>query len=611
LTDARALSRPEANGDAEVARRRDLQRVALLAAAGLALVAIGPFVLEIYTVNILVRSFLFAATALTVDILWGYAGILTFGQSAFFGIGAYSAGLVFTHLGFGPGMAALALAIGIAVSVLIAALMGWLAFWHGAPPLYFAVVSLVLPVVVTQVLFSGGTFTGSSTGLPGFDTFALSVDEWFWIAGGGLVALTVAAWIFVNSDAGRVLVSIRENEQRCSYLGIRISRIRILLLLASAAVAAVAGYGYAAYTDVVAPELAGFVFGTELVIWVALGGRGTLIGPVLGAIVIDLVSAYLSGNLPFIWKLIVGAAFVVVIVALPQGLMPIVAGAWRRLVPGSGVAAAPALRPALHTAEADAEARDAAALEVSDLARSYGSLEVLEGVTFSARRGELLSIVGPNGAGKTTLMRCIADGLERTSGKVAVNGRDIDRLQPSRCVGLGVGRKFQTANIFDALTVAECLRIARTRLERPSFWRRMPVLDLPTPALQVLDATGLSERLDVEARHLPHGLKQALELAMVLTLEPSVLLLDEPTAGLTAAERTTIGKILVDLAERHRLCILLVEHDLEFVRLISTRVIVLHLGRVVLDGAVEDVVGSELVRTIYAGESHSLGQEGA
>jgi len=120
----------------------------------------------------------------------------------------------------------------------------------------------------------------------------------------------------------------------------------------------------------------------------------------------------------------------------------------------------------------------------------------------------------------------------------------------------------------------------------------------------VIRATGLDAQIGTEARHLSHGMKQALELAMVLALEPSVLLLDEPTAGLTKPERTMIGGILVALAQKHQLCILLVEHDLDFVREISSRVIVLHQGRLVLDGTVAEVVESELVRTIYSGGAH-------
>jgi branched-chain amino acid transport system permease protein len=578
----------------------ELRRVLVLAALGLAAVGAAPYLLDVYTVNILVRSLLYAAVALTVDVLWGYTGILTFGQSAFFGIGAYASGLAFTHLGLSPGIAILAFLGGLAAAAATAALVGWLAFGYGVSPIYVSVVTLVLPIVVTQVIFSGGTFTGSSSGLSGFPTVDLELETWFWIAGAFLVLLTAAAWIFVKSDAGRLLVAIRENEQRAEYLGINTARLKILLLVAAALVAAAAGFAYAAYTDVVAPELAGFVFGTELVIWVALGGRGTLIGPVAGAIVIDLVSAQLSGDYPFVWKLVVGLAFVLVIVVLPQGLAPVIAGAWRYLFRRPAPAApVPALAAVPLRGVAGGVG---AAVALAGVAKRFGSLQVLQGIDLAANPGELLSLVGPNGAGKTTLIRCIADGHERSAGRVLVQGHDIGRRAPQACVAFGIGRKFQTATVFETLTVAECLRLARSRRAPLSPWRRDAVVALPEPALQVVAATGLDRQLGTAVKHLSHGLKQALELAMVLALEPSVLLLDEPTAGLTLAERSLIGGILTDLARRHALTILLVEHDLDFVREISSRVVVLHQGRIVLDGTVADVVDSALVRTIYAGE---------
>jgi branched-chain amino acid transport system permease protein len=588
-------------GAAPARRRSDLRPVLVFSAVALVLVAIGPYLLPAYLVNNLVRAFLYAVVALTVDILWGYTGVLTFGQSAFFGIGAYAAGLVFTHLGFSHEHAWLAFGAAIAVSALVALLVGWLSFYHGASPLYASVVSLVLPIVVAQLLYSGGTFTGSSSGLSGFESFDVEMETWFWIAGAFLVGVTAAAWMLVRSDAGRVLVAIRENEARCDYLGINVSRIKIALLVVLAAVAAIAGYAFAGVQMVVAPEYAGFVFGTELVIWVALGGRGTLIGPVIGTLLIDVSTAYLSGNLPFIWKLLIGLAFVIVIVALPQGIAPLV----RRLLPAGRGAGTGTPVPVLQAAAGEPFAGLASAathaISLRGVRKHFGSLSVLEGIEFQARRGELLSLVGPNGAGKTTLMRCISDGAERSAGTVLVNDHDIERKAPYDCVAFGVGRKFQNANTFDALTVVESLRIARTRLERPSLWTRSGTLALPEAALKVMRATGLDQQLGGEVRHLSHGQKQALELAMVLALEPSVLLLDEPTAGLTKPERTLIGQILVELTSKHGLCILLVEHDLDFVREISSRVVVLHQGRIVLDGTVAEVVESELVRTIYAG----------
>jgi branched-chain amino acid transport system permease protein len=576
-------------------------RLGLLSAVGLALVAAGPFVLDDYSVNILVRSFLYGAIAVTVDILWGFTGILSFGQAAFFATGAYGFGLASAKLGFSPAIAAGGLAGGLAMAGLAAALVGWLAFGYGVSPLYISVVTLVLSIVFVQVIYSGGNFTGSSSGLSGFDTFDISIEGWFWIAGVALVLVAAAGWIFVRSDIGRLLVSIRENEQRCTYFGIPTARIKTLLLVASALVAASAGYAYAAYTDVIAPDLGNFQFGTELVIWAALGGRGTLIGPAIAAVLIDFVSAYLSGSLPFVWQLVVGTVFIVVIVLMPQGLGPAVASLVRRALPqGRTDPPVATLAPARDIGDVDGG--PGAAIAVEGLTHHYGSLLVLEDISFTAGRGELVSLVGPNGAGKTTLIRCISDGHERSAGRVTIEGVDIARMPPERCARLGLGRKFQTPNVFDTLTVAESLRMARTRHEPLALWHRAAAVRIPDAAMRVVRTTGLDSQLGTTVRHLSHGGKQALELAMVLAMEPKVLLLDEPTAGLSKPERRQIGKILTDLVQHHGLCVLLIEHDLEFVREISSRIIVLHQGRIVLDGNVEAVAGSELVRTIYTGE---------
>jgi branched-chain amino acid transport system permease protein len=259
-----------------------------------------------------------------------------------------------------------------------------------------------------------------------------------------------------------------------------------------------------------------------------------------------------------------------------------------------------------HRQPADAEP----ALQMHDVAKHFGSLKVLEGIDLEANAGELVGLIGPNGAGKTTLMRCMSDGATRSAGTVVLCGHDIRRLPPDRCVQFGLGRKFQNANIFDTLTVAECLRIASTLIERPSLSRRSRTLALPAYALEVMRATHLDEKLGAIAKDLSHGEQQALELAMVLALEPRIVLLDEPTAGLTKAERTQIGNVLASLAHRYRLCCLLVEHDLDFVEEIATRIVVLHQGHIVMQGSFSEVVNSELVRTIYAGTAQPTGSNG-
>jgi len=578
-----------------VPRRRRHILPALFILAGLAAALCLPLVLDTYSVNVLTRSLLLAVAAVTVDLLWGYTGILSFAQAAFLAIGAYALALVSTTIGFTPGTGLLAFGLGLAVAGLAALLVGWLAFSYGASPLYVSTITLVFPIVLVQLIFAGGNLTGSSSGLSGFDVPDLDTESWFRGAGLLLVAVTAVAATLVRSDFGRLLVAMRENDVRCQYLGIPTARLRVALFVACAMVCAAAGWFYAGATAVVAPELGNFVSGTELVIYTALGGRATLAGPVLGAVSIDAISNYLNGALPFLWALIVGLVFVVVIVALPGGLLSLLR---------FGRAPRSRLVPRLVESSASVRHGDGVVLRVAALDKHFGSLKVLCGVAFEARAGDLVSLIGPNGAGKTTLMRCIADGRERNAGTVEIGGRSIQHWPPHRCAALGVGRKFQTASVFETMTVAECLRIARSRVERPSFLRRSPTLALPASTIEVVRATGLSERLGTETRHLSHGEKQSLELAMVLALEPTLLLLDEPTAGLTTAERQRIGLLLTDLASRYRLCIVLVEHDLDFVRRISSRVIVLHQGGIVLDGGVEEAVQSETVRTIYAGAAH-------
>jgi branched-chain amino acid transport system permease protein len=573
--------------------------LAILTLLAAGLVVTAPSFLDTYLVNILVRAFFVAIAAIAVDIMWGYCGTLTFGQSAFFGIGVYALAIGFTEFGFGTWQALAALGATVAITAVVAGLTGWLSFYPGSTPLYASIVSLVVPIVLVQILYSGGTFTGSSSGLVGFETFDLSFEDWFRLAGLSLIAIAVVALIIMRSDAGRLLNALRDNDSRCTYLGIDTSRTRIIVLVHTALVAGLAGFGYAAFGAVAAPENASFTFGTRLIIMVALGGRGTIIGAIVGALAIEVASAYLSGSLPYVWELIIGVALIVVILAFPDGLV----GAIRKLIRGlDRFQAAPAtsLRPIAVSAVKDG-AGDVA-IEVRDLGKHFGSLSVLDGVQFVARRAELLSLVGPNGAGKTTLIRCLSDGRERSTGDVAIAGRPINHLPPDRIVRFGLGRKFQTASVFETLTVVECLRVARTHHTPPSLVSTSTVLDLPTAAIAVLERSGLAERLNEKARDLSHGLKQALELAMVLALEPEVLLLDEPTAGLTRAERQGFADILTTLVSRDRLCILLVEHDLDFVREISSRIIVLHQGRIALDGSVEEVVNSALVREIYTGQ---------
>jgi branched-chain amino acid transport system permease protein len=600
-------------------------RPALIAVCLLVLFLSQPLLSDYYQ-SLFIQGFLFAVLAISIDLLWGYAGILSFGQSAFFGIGGYAVGITFVQITSGSLAWPISLALGLGVAALVAAAIGWFAFYTrtNLPVLYIAVITLAVAVIFQQVVLSGGEFTGASSGLVGFSTTSLSNAQWYWLTGVLLLAVAVAVWIFVRSDAGRVLIAIRDNEERCRYLGIDVPRIKTALFAVAGVIAAVSGIAYVAYTENVAPSLVGFVLATNAVIWTAVGGRGTLIGPIAGAIILNVFGASLNAKYPFTWQLFLGALFIVVVVFIPQGVFPAIWDAGAKLMryrQRRGATATPSSVSAVDRVSTDD--RDGATgeyrvdghagatpqepadgkvvLELEDVRKYFGSFEAVGGVSLQVRRGELVSIVGPNGAGKTTVIRCIADGRERSEGDVRVSGQPIDGLPPHRLVALGVGRKFQAANVFDSLTVAESLQLASWKGSFPSIWRKTKTVDLPQAALHVLRTTALERRLDERVRNLGHGEKQSLELAMVLTLEPTVVLLDEPTAGLTQEERYDIAGVLTQLVQRGDLCIVLIEHDFDFVKQISTRMIVLHEGKLLLDGTVGDVAGSEVVRAVYLG----------
>ena len=441
-----------------------------------------------------------------------------------------------------------------------------------------------------------------AAGCPASPRFYWSLETWFWLAGALLVVVTGAAWLFVQQRPGRVLVAIRENEARCAYLGIPVSRIKILLMVASAGMAAVAGFGYAMFTDVVAPELTGFLLGTELLIWVALGGRGTLIGPVIGAIadrsdqLLSVAAICRSSG-----SCSSGIAFVVVIVVLPQGLMPLLTGAWRSLMPRRRERAqAPALRVAAGAA-ADATRRRAAGGR--GLHRNFGSLQVLKGIDFTAHARR-----DPEPGRAERRRQDHPDPLPRR------RPRALRRHGPGLWRGPRppTARRVHRARHRPQVPGRECLRHAdgrRMSARRPrSGSSRRPAgvapgcSRLPDAAVRIAEETGLAAALDVRSAS-PQPRPEA-----------------GPGAGDGAGARAERGAARradrgADQDRAHSasarfsrpspsasaLSILLVEHDLDFVREISSRVIVLHQGRIVLDGTVEEVVESELVRTIYAG----------
>jgi branched-chain amino acid transport system permease protein len=578
-----------------------------------------------YNMQLITIAFLYAIVAISMDIAWGYAGILSMCQAVFFGLGDYSFGLlavkvsttgvveaVVTHWWTYP----LGIVVGIVAAMALAFVVAEFSFSaKGTTPFYVAVVTLFV-TVICYTIFLESPRTGGQNGLSGFAIPGITPTSWYWIAAGTLLIVTALAFVVVRSDLGLLLIAIRDNEQRCQYLGFNVRRIKSTVLVASAGVAALAGALYGAYVGFVSPPLVGFLFATDILIWTAVGGRGTLLGPALGAILINLVGPRLSASMPFVWSLFLGLLFITVVTFIPAGIFPACLSwvrslgrtlarrgrTWREWTPSEE-----------HRVLVTRTSGDPAPpsgpdhgvlMSVEKLYRAFGSLRVLRGVSMDVRRRELLCIVGPNGAGKSTLLGVLSDGTVPHQGSVRFFGngdRSLRGLEPYKIARTGIGRKFQTPNLFDSLTPLETVLLATRRGRPPSPWRRSRNIELSHEISEIFRSTGLAGAANGSVRDLPHGLKQALELAVTVAQEPQILLLDEPTAGLTSDERALIGRLLTGIVQHEGITVVLIEHDFDFIRRIADRIAVLHDGQMVTIGSVAEVAGSSIVRQIYLG----------
>ncbi len=247
-----------------------------------------------------------------------------------------------------------------------------------------------------------------------------------------------------------------------------------------------------------------------------------------------------------------------------------------------------------------------AILRVEGVSKRYGSFRALDDVTFEVARNQTYAIIGPNGAGKTTLFKMMTGEVPQDAGRVWLDGRDISRASAEERVPLGLGRTFQIVRVFGEFTLMENLILAIEARNRLRGLRRglrlRPDPAVTEEAYQRLHHLGIARHHATEAHHLSLGDRKRLELAMTLAMEPVVLMLDEPTAGMSPSERTAIIDLIRRTKEELGLTILLTEHDMDFVFQLSQAVMVMNHGRKIMDGTPEEVAGSPVVREIYLGK---------
>ena len=576
----------------------------------------APLVADGYTIDLLTQACLYAVLAISLDLVWGYAGILDLGHSMWFGTGALIVGVLTTTVSptglvtaasGGPGTYILAIIAGTLTAGVMATVVCWFASGtgSGSSPFYLSIVTLALATALQTAYTQFPAITGGENGLFGFAFLPLTGHPAYYLAVVVLSLVLAGALLVVRSDFGLLMRAIRDHEQRARYLGYDTRAAKVLIFGAGAALAGFVGALFGAIFGFVSAPLFGFLFSTEILVWVALGGRATIIGPAVGAIVLGVVGARLNERWPFQWPLLMGTLFVSVVVAAPAGILPPIARLLERVRGGSKKRHERTLRTSSEPRERSTA--DSAIVTLQSIRFSYGALQVLRGIDLSIRRGELICIVGPNGAGKSTLINLLTDGRLGHAGDVnlALESRPAHRgAAPHHLVRAGLGRKFQTPALFPTLSLAETLILAGQRGRFPRPWRQTTAVGVAPAVQRICEAAGLMNHVNRPAAELAHGLKQGLELAIAVAGGPELLLLDEPTAGLVAAERELIGHILTDLVRNVGVTVVLIEHDLDFVLRIADRIAVLDDGRIVEVGTPAVVAQSAAVRQAYLGAKH-------
>jgi branched-chain amino acid transport system permease protein len=595
-----------------------------------------------FTPTTINRILVWGVFGIGFDILFGFTGLLSFGQGAFFGSGGMVAAYLLTILGF-P-YVTVAIFIGMIAAAVIGYLVGLIALRRTG--IYFAMITVAIGEVFYFVEFNPlSAYTGGENGLPGvpppslylgFTTINFNSDNslyaylafWFFI--GMVIALRI-----VRSPVGAVLRAIRDNPLRAAAVGHNIHGYKLTAFVVAAAYAGFAGGLLGVMQGFMPPDAFTFETSGQLVMQTAIGGAGTLFGPLLGATVWLYLSDFLQTTLHIgaTWKLVLGVIFVLLVCFLRRGLIGgivdlygLLSGARKNAepvdkAPSAGVtaeeeqkAAAVALAherrvaamPARHR---ETDRKSGPILQASGLTKHYGGVAANSDINFTVNHGELRGIIGPNGAGKTTFFRMLTCEVPPTAGRIVFEGRDITGMTVTDVCQLGLTKSYQINQLFTRLTVRENLTIAalaalrgKFRLDLFKSLKSIPGLDEQVE--HTLELVDLIARADRPVSDLAYGEKRRLEVGLALATSPSLLLLDEPLAGMSPRERVETVRLLKSISQGRTMII--IDHDMDSLFELVERVTVLQEGRVLVEGTPGDIKGNAKVQEAYLGGVHGV-----
>jgi sulfate-transporting ATPase len=589
--------------------------IAFGALVGAVLLATTPPIwIDAFTVTICIGVIL-----LSIVVLTGYTGQLSLAQFAFAGFGAYVAGRLLATTGI-PFL--LGIAIGIAATVPLGILFGLPAVRTRG--INLAIVTLGLGSAVELVLFGNtdytGGFGGTQIGEP--ELFGMNINAAAHPTRYGLIALAclvVVSVIVANlrrGRAGRRLIAVRTNERAAAALGISVAGAKLYAFAVAAAIAGLGGILYAFRTPSINfAEFTSFNSIT-MVAYAMIGGIGYLFGPVIGATLApgafsERLLNSIDGGIGKYIPLIGGVALILLLLLNQNGIVKEqiaqVAFLRRKLAGPLPFLAPREPQPrALPKPRGERRVERSMALEVCDLTVKYGGTVAVDDVSLTVRPGQVIGLIGPNGAGKTSLIDAVTGFTRMSPGsRLLLDGTDISRWSATRRARAGMGRSFQSLELFEDSTVLDNLRAASDPRDVGSYARDLvwpKNVPLPDTVLSTIHEFELEPDLDRTVEDLPYGRRRLLALARAVATRSSVLLLDEPAAGLGDAETAELAHLVGRLAREWGIAVLLVEHDMTFVMSVCDELVVLDFGRQIAAGKPAEVRNDPAVIAAYLGE---------
>ena len=599
--------------------------VELLTAAGL---IAAPFVLPYlgFSPTTINRILIWGLFGIGFDILFGFTGLLSFGQSAFFGTGGMFAAYLLTEAGFPHVM--IAVFIGTIVAGAVGYLIGFIALKRTG--IYFAMITVAISEVFYFVEFNPlSHFTGGENGLPGVPTPSLYLGfttikfdtDWsmyvflaFWYFVGMVLALRI-----VRSPVGNILRAIRENPLRAQAVGHNIQGYKHTAFVIAAAYAGFAGGLLGLMQGFMPPDAFTFDTSGQLVMQTAIGGAGTLFGPLVGATVWLYLSDFFQSTLHLgaTWKLVLGIVFVLLVVFLRHGIVGglVDLASWLRRGGRPEQPAEPDLddedneigSSAAPAALGSAVAKSDVVLKATGLSKRYGGVVANDDINFAIERGELRGIIGPNGAGKSTFFKMLTCEIHPTSGRIVFEDQDITGFDVTRVCQLGLTKSYQVNQLFNRLSVRENITIAALAQKRGSFKLDLlrdlsKVEGLERRVEETLALVHLTKRAERKVSELAYGEKRRLEIGLALATSPSLLLLDEPLAGMSPRERVQTVKLLKAIGRGRTMIV--IDHDMDAIFELAEKITVLREGSVLVEGTPEEIKANATVQEAYLGGVH-------